>query len=170
MFLPPPSAELQKDRIVQVLSTASYHLKLACAELARVAFLTGQDWHSTSTIYDQYCRLISNDTKPLGYRRVSELLADLENTGLVLSQTSSKGRHGYGTQYKLAVTPDMVGNAVSSEWWKDVVKAKLEHDVSSEQNTLYSGTSKSMKNLLDTFKRGNEMTWKSYVGLWTWSH
>jgi len=105
------SDELQKDRVEKILSSASYQLKVACTSLARVTFLTGEAWHSTSTIYKQYGIIISKDTKPLSYRRVSELLTELENTGLAVSQTSSKGRHGYGTQYKLTVSPEMVGKA-----------------------------------------------------------
>ncbi|MDE1817949.1 MAG: hypothetical protein KGI19_05050 [Thaumarchaeota archaeon] len=51
----------------------------------------------------KYCSVLEKGAKPLSYRRVSELLTDLENTGFVVSQTSSKGRHGYGTQYKLVI-------------------------------------------------------------------
>jgi cell division control protein 6 len=60
-------------------------------------------------LYDQYRHILSNDDKQLTYRRFSELLTELENMGLVVSHTSSKGRHGYGTQYKLVVSPEIVG-------------------------------------------------------------
>ncbi|MEX0765010.1 MAG: AAA family ATPase [Nitrosopumilaceae archaeon] len=160
------SAELQKDRISQVLSSASYHLKLACAGLARIAFLTGQDWHSTSTIYNQYCKIMAKDTKPLSYRRVSELLVELENTGLVTSQTSSKGRHGYGTQYKLVVSPEMVGTKVSSEWWKDIVERKIKHDQNVEQQKSTRPAKSSMVyNLYKTMEMEIEKNWKEFVGV-----
>jgi cell division control protein 6 len=101
--------QLQKDRISTTLSSASYHLKLAAAALARISYLKEEVWRSTSTLYDQYRHIISKDGKQLTYRRFSELLTELENMGLVVSHTSSKGRHGYGTQYKLVVSPEIVG-------------------------------------------------------------
>jgi archaeal cell division control protein 6 len=106
--------QLQKDRISTTLSSASYHLKLAAAALARISYLKEEVWHSTSTLYDQYRHIISKDGKQLTYRRFSELLTELENMGLVVSHTSSKGRHGYGTQYKLVVSPEIVGKTLFS--------------------------------------------------------
>jgi cell division control protein 6 len=106
------AGQLQKDRISTTLSSASYHLKLAAAALARISYLTEEVWHSTSTLYDQYRHIKSNDSKQLTYRRFSELLTELENMGLVVSHTSSKGRRGYGTQYKFVVSPE--------NSWKDL--------------------------------------------------
>jgi len=117
--------ELQKDRIKSAISSASYHLRTVCASLVKLSFVLEKDWHTTSEIYDQYCELLSGNVKPLGYRRVSELLTDLENTGLVVSQTSSRGRHGYGTQHKLKVSPEMAGLAISETWWKGLVKSTI---------------------------------------------
>jgi cell division control protein 6 len=116
--------QLQKDRISTTLSSASYHLKLAAAALARISYLTEEVWHSTSTLYDQYRHIISKDGKQLTYRRFSELLTELENMGLVVSHTSSKGRHGYGTQYKLIVSPEIVGKTCFPDWWMETVRKK----------------------------------------------
>lgn len=155
------SEELQKDRISKVLSGGSYHFRLACAALARVTYLTGEAWHSTSTLYNQYRTILAKDAKPLGYRRVSELLTELENTGLVISQTSSHGRHGYGTQYKLGVSPGMVGKAVDSEWWDGLVKQKLEHESSTELSNALATRSPFSRNL----RRIAQRNWDQYVGL-----
>ncbi|MBI3638990.1 MAG: AAA family ATPase [Thaumarchaeota archaeon] len=160
------SDELQKDRISQTLASASYHLRIVCGAIARITFLTGESWHSTSTLYNQYAKIVQNGTKPLSYRRVSDLLTDIENTGLVTSQTSSKGRHGYGSSYKLVVSPEMVGIAISKEWWKGIVKAKLEHDFAvSSKKTRIGSRSRPLNNLLATMEQNNELTWKKYVGL-----
>ena len=51
--------QLQKDRISTTLSSASYHLKLAAAALARISYLKEEVWRSTSTLYDQYRHIIS---------------------------------------------------------------------------------------------------------------
>lgn len=158
------SDELQKDRIGKVLVNAPYHFKLVCGALARITYLTGEAWHSTSVLYNQYCKIIKKETKPLGYRRVSELLTELENTGLVVSQTSSKGRHGYGTQYKLVVSPEMVGKAAFPEWWNGVVKAKLEHDYG-ERSKSPRRKSGPFSDLLKTMDENNKLAWAKYLGL-----
>lgn len=51
----------------------------------------------------------TKEAKPLTYRCVSELLVELQNIGIAISQTASKGRHGYGTQYRLTISPEAVG-------------------------------------------------------------
>jgi cell division control protein 6 len=159
------SDELQKDRISQTLSSASYHLKLVCGAIARITFLTGEPWHSTSVLYNQYTKIVQKGTKLLSYRRISDLLTDIENTGLVTSQTSSKGRHGYGSSYKLVVSPEIVGKTVSEEWWNSIVKAKLEHDFAvSSKKTRFGSRSRPLSNLLATMDQNNELTWKKFVG------
>src|ERR671912_241612 len=121
-------AQLQRDRVSTTLSSASYHLKLAATALARISYLTQEVWHSTSTVYNQYRLILGKDIKPLTYRRIAELLTELENMGLVISYTSSKGRHGYGTQYKLVVPPEAIGKVCFPDWWSNLVQRKIQHD------------------------------------------
>ena len=104
---------------------------------------------------------MAKDSKPLGYRRVSELLTELENTGLVISQTSSHRRHGYGTQYKLVVSPEMVGKAVSSEWRAGLVKQKIAHEGTTELSDAFATKSPLSHNL----KKMAQKSWDQYVGL-----
>jgi cell division control protein 6 len=134
--------QLQKDRVSLVLSTASYHFRLAAGAIAKNTYMTAEAWHSTSMVYDRYCELVQKEMRPLTYRRVSELLTELENTGLAVSQTSSKGRHGYGTQYRLTVSPDIVGRAVSKEWWDGVVASKKAADSLEELQKTFHGMSR----------------------------
>jgi cell division control protein 6 len=161
------SDSLQKDRVESVLSNASYHLKLACVSLARITYLSEIEWHSTSLLYKQYCRIMSEGQKPLSYRRVSELFTELENTGLVISQTSSKGRKGYGTQYKLVIPPDVVGTTCFPDFWKSIVAKKIAHDAEEEQKK-YRIRPKSnlfgLQNLTRTLDLTNQNNWKRFVG------
>ena len=137
------SAELQKDRVENVLATASYHFRLMCLSLARLTYLSNSDWHATSSVYKQYCDLFPEGQKPLTSRRVSELLTELVNTGLATSQTLSKGRHGYGTQYRLAVSPDVVGMTISPDWWKKIVAKKESDEETLQQMKIAAPMSKS---------------------------
>ena len=164
-------ARLQRDRVSTTLSSASFHLKLAAAALARISYLTQEVWHSTSTVYNQYHLILEEGTKPLTYRRIAELLTELENMGLVISHTSSKGRHGYGTQYKLVVPPDAIGKVCFPDWWSDLVQRKIQHDKSASSifnpknySTLFSKKS-GAGSLLNSINDDEDSSWNKFVGL-----
>jgi cell division control protein 6 len=149
--------QLQKDRIRTTLSSASFHLKLAAAAIARISYLTEGVLHSTSTLYNQYCRITEKTTKALTYRRFSELLTELENMGLVISHTRSKGRHGYGTEYKLIVPPEVIGKVCFPDWWTKLEQRKKEHDGKQDSRP---------GNYLEYKRRSvEENEWKQFVGL-----
>lgn len=154
------SEELQKDRVSKVLSTGSFHLIQVFIALARLTYLTDEPWQSTSLIYKQYRRITEKEKKPLSYRRISELLNELENTGLTVSQTSSKGRHGYGTQYKLTIPPDIAGilNSDMLKSWQEN-KAKY-YNLTHEPK---SGSSAGMRSKLNRLE--GEKNWRKYVGI-----
>src|SRR5215212_2911609 len=166
-------ARLQRDRVSTTLSSASFHLKLAAAALARISYLTQEVWHSTSTVYNQYRHILEEeDTKPpLTYRRIAELLTELENMGLVTSHTSSKGRYGYGTQFKLVVPPEVIGKVCFPDWWSDLVQRKIQHDkslssISNPKNysTLFNKKS-GASSLLNSINDDEDSSWNEFVGL-----
>ena len=164
-------ARLQKDRVSITLSSASYQLKLAATALARISYLTQEVWHSTSTVYKQYRLIVEDDTKPLTYRRIAELLTELENMGLVISHTSSKGRHGYGTQYKLVVPPEAIGKVCFPDWWSGLVQRKIQHDNSDSSifnpknfPTLYNKKS-GAGSLIKSINDDEDSSWNEFVGL-----
>lgn len=162
------SLHLQKDRIQQILSTSSFHFKLVSSALARVTFLSDEDWHATSSIFKQYCMIIK-DEKPLGYRRVSEILVDIANSGIAVSNTGSKGRGGYGTQYKLNVSPEMIGKFCFAEWWAGVEKRKKEHQMEKKnlkaKKQMYASTGRRLKNLDNVLENLYEKSWSDFSGL-----
>jgi cell division control protein 6 len=122
---------LQKDRVERALSQASYHQKVAAGALVRITYLTqddGESWYPTSTLYRQYCMSIRKTVRPLSYRRVAGLFSELENAGLAVSRTGSKGRHGYGREYRLTVPPEIVGSKCLPDWWKILVEQKRKHE------------------------------------------
>jgi len=47
--------------------------------LAQKTFGLEEDWHSTSSLYETYKKIIGKN--PVSYRRFSELLKTWENTG-----------------------------------------------------------------------------------------
>ena len=117
------SEKIQKDRIYDVLKTLSYHSRVICMVLAQKTYGLEKDWHSTSSLYETYKKIIGKT--PVSYRRFSELLKDLENTGLLDSNTGSKGQKGYRTEFMLLVGADIVGTTIDKKWWEEnVVKKK----------------------------------------------
>jgi cell division control protein 6 len=121
------SERLQKDRVEEVISTLSYHSKLALIALAKKTYGLDQDWHSTNSLYESYKKMI--ETQPVSYRRFSELLTDLENTGLVEPHLSSRGHRGRKAEYMLLVMPELVGKITDEKWWNEtVVKKKKSWD------------------------------------------
>lgn len=114
---------IQKDRVNDVLKTLSYHSKVICMALAKKTYGLEKEWHTTSSLYESYKKLL--DQEPVSYRRFSELLTDLENTGLVESHTGSKGKKGYQSEFMLIVEPSIVGVAIDEKFWNEnVVKKK----------------------------------------------
>lgn len=121
------SKELQKDRIENILENSSYHFRRVLASIARITYLSGQDWHYTSVIVKQYDKVWRDRAKLLTYRRVSEIIREIEGTGLLISQESSKGRQGYGKQHKLVISPHVVGKKIDASWWIGLMQAKEQH-------------------------------------------
>ena len=113
------SKQIQKDRVYEVLSSLSYHSKVICLVLASKTYGLEKDWHSTKSIYEKYSKYLKSE--PVSYRRCSELLKDLENTGLVVSKTGSKGQKGYSSEFQLIIDPTVIGEIINKKWWDKIV-------------------------------------------------
>jgi archaeal cell division control protein 6 len=96
--------QLQKDRVVVIVSSASRHQRVLIGAICLETLYSDTGWIFTSKVYEKYSRIIPSELKALSYRRIVDLLVELENTGLVVSRTLSRGRHGYGTEYRLDIT------------------------------------------------------------------
>jgi len=119
---------VQKDRIDTIVSGASYHQKIAILAICKNLLYDDKNFTNTSSIYETYKKILTDDVKPLSYRRIVDLLIELKNSGLVSSNTISKGRGGYGTEYKMQMPPEMVAPLVASKWWKNHVEMKKKQD------------------------------------------
>jgi len=93
-----------------------------------LAIVKEQSWGATSNIFKKYTELVSKDYTLLKYRRVSDLLVELENTGILVSRAYSRGRGGYGKEYKLKVDPSLIGPSVNKEYYDSLVQKKTQLD------------------------------------------
>ena len=140
------SKQIQKDRVEEVISSLSHHSKLICLVLASKTFGLDKMQHSTMSIFEKYKEYVQSE--PVSYRRFSELLKDLENTGLIISDTRSNGQKGYRSEFQLVVDPRIVGEMINKEWWeKHVVKIKtfFEEDTTGLKNDSYKKLYQALK-------------------------
>jgi Cdc6-like AAA superfamily ATPase len=126
---------IQKDRVNEIVANASYHMRCVVGAIVSLAIVKEQSWSATSNIFKKYTEIVSEDN-PLKYRRVSDLLVELENTGILVSRAYSHGRGGYGKEYKLKVDPSIVGPSVSEEFYDLQVQRRAEADKLKEYQKL----------------------------------
>ncbi len=157
--------QLQKNQLTTVINGGSFHFRLACAGLARLTFLSEEQWHSTSELYSQYQKILYKDRQKISYRRFSEMLVELVNSGIAVSQTISKGRQGYGSQFKLTVDPNLIGISCFPERWKGIVNAKAAHDAMQKSQSMSSHGKRnsSLSNLRNILDSNAEKNWNDYV-------
>lgn len=158
---------IQKDRISIIISNAALHQRIVIAAICAGSLLSENAWNSTSSIYERYKKYVGKNTEPLSYRRVADLLVEIKNSGLVESRTISKGRGGYGTEYKLKISPDMVGPQVNEKWWNELVSNKKAHeaDVKYRKSLSDLSSSSSYKLLRKSLDRHSEENWNKKLGL-----
>lgn len=126
---------IQKDRVDEIVANASYHMRCVVGAIVSLAIVKEQSWSATSNIFKKYTEIVSKDN-PLKYRRISDLLMELENTGILVSRAYSRGRGGYGKEYKLKVDPGVVGPSVSEEFYDSLIKKRIEVDRLKEYQKL----------------------------------
>jgi len=128
---------LQKDRAQEIVSSAPYHMRCVVGAIVSLAILGEYSWSATSDIFKKYGDIVSKNQAPLKYRRVSDLLVELENSGMLVSRAYSRGRNGYGKEYKLKVDPSLVGPSVDKEFYDSLVRKKTASDIAEKFQKLY---------------------------------
>ena len=159
------SRELHKDRIENVLADSSYNFKRVLAAIARITFLSKEEWHYTSVIVQQYRKVWFDKAQPLSYRRVSEILREMEDMGLVMSQISSRGRQGYGKQYKLEMPLHVVGRKLNANWWYGLLEAEKIHNRMMKYMKKTGDLTEKQKNRMERNEAVDEKEkhWDNYV-------
>ena len=149
---------IQHDKVDQTLKSSSANFKKLFCSLARISYLSGTKWHSTSTIYRQYEKFFSKNGKKLSYRRAFDILCEIEQSGLIASQNQSQGRYGFSKQYMLAVPAETVSILSNSMWekWTKFKHAKFEV----MHNPEYNGSS----HIAQIAKYQNLKKWNDIIG------
>ena len=120
---------IQHDKVGQTLKSSSYNFKTIFCSLARISYLSDIMWHSTSEVFTQYEKFyLFKDLKKLSYRRVFDILGEIEQSGLIMSKNLSAGRYGYSKQYMLSIPVETVRILSESIWknWESIKNARFE--------------------------------------------
>jgi len=113
------------DKLDMILESVTIHQKFLLASFAQASLFSPKEYYSTREIYERYQGLCGDSNqRPLSYRRGFDLLADLENTGVISSKTRSSGRHGYHNFYKLTYDYRLVGWIINKMWWNAQMEEK----------------------------------------------
>lgn len=127
---------LQKDRAHEIVSAAPHHMRCVAAAVCSLAIIDQESWSATSSIYKKYSDIVSKTDNPLSYRRISDLLVELENSWLLVTRAYSRGRNGYGKEYKLKVSPELIGPSIDQGWFNSVMSLRASRDRAKKMEKL----------------------------------
>lgn len=117
------------DNLKNYLSYLTPHQKYICLAIGYLTYIFRETWNSTSAIFKVYCKLVRSHLTPLGYRRTSALLNEIEQDGILISQSISNGRYGFGKSYKLTFMPDFLLSMFPEDTvdWKNMREKHLDY-------------------------------------------
>ncbi len=106
--------EIEKDRVSEVISTLPLHGKLVL--LAILNLTRGGGKTTTGEVYTHYRALCNRlGIESVTQRRVSDIISELDMMGIITARVVSRGRYGKTRIISLAVSEDVVYNALSED-------------------------------------------------------
>jgi cell division control protein 6 len=102
--------KIETDTSYRAVHDATVHDKMV------ILAITKSKNGNTGEVYDVYSALCAKvDHKPLTQRRVTQIISELEQLGLVSTDVISQGRHGRSQKIKLAVPLSTVRDALKDD-------------------------------------------------------
>jgi len=150
---------IQHDKVGQTLKSSSSNFKRIFGSLVRISYLGEKKWLSTSEVYKQYEQFfVKKEKRKLSYRRVFDILGEIEQSGLIMSKNLSGGRYGYSKQYMLSVPADTVRILDEKGWenWENIKNARFE--------MKYNPKCNGYSHIARIAKYENEKDWKRILG------
>lgn len=134
--------QLQKDRSSMIVSNASFQQKTLIFSICIETMYSKTGWVSSSKIFDRYKQTVEGGLEELTYRRIVDLLVDLKNTGLLASTKQSRDRGGYGIEYKIMFSPEIVAPIINNELWQQHLRHKSMEEAKAEMRKKYNSNNK----------------------------
>jgi cell division control protein 6 len=102
--------KIEESKEIVALQSYPLHEKLLIVAIMKA------DGRSTGEIYSIYkdlCKITRQ--KELTSRRVTQMLSDIELSGIIIGKIVSQGIHGRTKKYKLMISPDTIKNTFKNE-------------------------------------------------------
>ncbi len=104
------SQKIEEDKETTALRSYPLHEKLLIIAVMKASgFSTGEIY----TAYKSLCKIIRQ--KELTQRRITQMLSDVELSGIITGKIIHQGIHGRTKKYKLTISPEMVKNTFKDE-------------------------------------------------------
>jgi len=104
------SQKIEEDKETTVLQSYPLHEKLLIIAVMKASGLsTGEIY----TAYKSLCKVIRQ--KELTQRRITQMLSEVELSGIITGKIIHQGIHGRTKKYKLTISPEMVKNTFKDE-------------------------------------------------------
>ena len=104
------SQKIEEDKETTALRSYPLHEKLLIIAVMKASgFSTGEIY----TAYKSLCKVIRQ--KELTQRRITQMLSDVELSGIITGKIIHQGIHGRTKKYKLTISPEMVKNTFKDE-------------------------------------------------------
>ena len=104
------SQKIEEDKETTALRSYPLHEKLLIIAVMKASgFSTGDIY----TAYKSLCKVIRQ--KELTQRRITQMLSDVELSGIITGRIIHQGIHGRTKKYKLTISPEMVKNTFKDE-------------------------------------------------------
>ena len=104
------SQKIEEDKETTALRSYPLHEKLLIIAVMKASgFSTGEIY----TAYKSLCKIIRQ--KELTQRRITQMLSDVELSGIITGRIIHQGIHGRTKKYKLTISPEMVKNTFKDE-------------------------------------------------------
>jgi len=122
--------KLDSDKLDMILDSVTAQQRVLLASLTQASLFVEREFFTTREIFERYQGLCSDFAlMPLSSRSVSNLLTDLENTGILSSKTSFRGRRGNYNLYKLTYDHRLIGWILNKEWWISQTEEKERDEI-----------------------------------------
>jgi cell division control protein 6 len=102
--------KIEKDTNFEIIRNSTTHTKIIIVAIIR------SKSKNTGNIYETYCSLCSYlEQEPLTRRRITQLITELDQLGLVTTELINQGRYGRSQKIELAIPVMTVSNALKDD-------------------------------------------------------
>lgn len=111
------SQKIEEDKEITALKSYPFHEKLLIIAVMKSSGLSTGEIYTT---YKSLCKTIRQ--KELTQRRITQMLSEVELSGIISGKIVHQGIHGRTKKYKLTISPEMVKNTFKDDMtFEDII-------------------------------------------------